>query len=345
MLDNVREWISDNLRYILLGLAIVLIVVIGFCVVRLVTGNSSSDSSEAPSAGSVKEEMLKSDKTETEAEAPAPEGETDEVQEGSGSIDTTVDDEAVSGTSAAPVSGASLVKDDTAILTLVKKYYKAVVDQDIVTLEEIVDNWNESVKTNFLQSDVIEDYRNISTYSKQGPVPNSYVIYAYFDGKISGIETLVPSLTLLYAVTGQGGGLLISDRNASSEITDYIASITSDRDVQALIADVNEQCEKAKAADPALKDYMEKQSPQNTYESEEAVTEEPQSEAAAGKRRATADVNIRQEPGGAVLGVLPTGTEVEVLEEKEGWCRISYNAGTYTVDGFVSGDFLAEVGQ
>ena len=37
MLDDFREWLSDNLRYILLGLAVLLILVIGFCVVRLIT--------------------------------------------------------------------------------------------------------------------------------------------------------------------------------------------------------------------------------------------------------------------------------------------------------------------
>ena len=51
MLDNFREWLSDNLRYILLGLAVVLMAVIIFCIVRLVSGGGgktpTQDSSTA----------------------------------------------------------------------------------------------------------------------------------------------------------------------------------------------------------------------------------------------------------------------------------------------------------
>ena len=50
MLDDFREWLSDNLRYILLGLAVVLILVIGFCVVRLITGSSGSSPSDSGKA-------------------------------------------------------------------------------------------------------------------------------------------------------------------------------------------------------------------------------------------------------------------------------------------------------
>ena len=35
-MDRVREWISDNLRYILLGLAVILLIVIAFFAVRLI---------------------------------------------------------------------------------------------------------------------------------------------------------------------------------------------------------------------------------------------------------------------------------------------------------------------
>ncbi len=46
MLDKIREWISDNLRYILLGLAAILIVILAVIIVRVVTRNSSGSSAE-----------------------------------------------------------------------------------------------------------------------------------------------------------------------------------------------------------------------------------------------------------------------------------------------------------
>lgn len=41
MIDNFREWLSDNLRYILLGLAVLLVIIIGVCIFRLIGGSSS----------------------------------------------------------------------------------------------------------------------------------------------------------------------------------------------------------------------------------------------------------------------------------------------------------------
>ena len=41
MLDNFREWLSDNLRYILLGLAILVVLVVLFFGIRALTGGWS----------------------------------------------------------------------------------------------------------------------------------------------------------------------------------------------------------------------------------------------------------------------------------------------------------------
>ena len=37
-MDNFREWLSDNLRYILLGLAVILLLIIAFFAIKLVRG-------------------------------------------------------------------------------------------------------------------------------------------------------------------------------------------------------------------------------------------------------------------------------------------------------------------
>ena len=55
----------------------------------------------------------------------------------------------------------------------------------------------------------------------------------------------------------ENGNLVVSDRESSQEVADYIASVSSDADVQALIADVDQKCEAAKESDPALKEFME----------------------------------------------------------------------------------------
>ena len=151
MLDNFREWLSDNLRYILLGLVVVLIVVIGFCVVKLVGGSSSSGNT----AGSGKTESEIS--TEISNSTAASTGTTSENS-------TEKTEETSTPASEGSSENESLVKDDAAVLTLVKKYYTAAAQKDVTTLQAIVNPWNDEVKNSIIQNDFIESYNNISTY-------------------------------------------------------------------------------------------------------------------------------------------------------------------------------------
>ena len=326
MLDDFREWLSDNLRYILLGLAIILILIIAFCVVRLVTGSSGSPSSNTETADNVKVTEAALENTQQES-AGAEENDTQE-------------ETAAQGTS-------SLTKDDAAILTLVKKYYEAAAAKDIATLETICDPWNEEVKESILQNNVIQSYDNISTYSKKGPVENSFVVYTYYEGKIANIDTEVPSLTMLYLTANEDGNLVVSDRKASQEVADYIASVSSDADVQALIADVNKKCEEAKASDPALKEFMDSLDDESANEGNTSGdgddTSSNDTSSSGEMICAAASLNIRQEPNttSAIMGVLTQGDTVTKLQDAEdGWCQISYNAGSYTIEGYVKSEYL-----
>ena len=185
-MDNFREWLSDNLRYILLGIAVCLVVVIVVCVVRLVGGSSGNSK-------------------ETDAQA------VEQVTEASQNT-------AVS--SKATEASSSLKKDDASILELVKKYYTAVAAKDAATLATIVSPWTDDMQNSILSNTMIESYDNISTYSKAGPSDGTYVVYAYYDGKIKDISTEAPSLALLYVVTDDSGNLVVGDRNASTEVAD-----------------------------------------------------------------------------------------------------------------------------
>ena len=232
-------------------------------------------------------------------------------------------------------------------MTLVKKYYEAAAAKDIATLETICDPWNEEVKESILQNNVIQSYNNISTYSKKGPVDNSFVVYTYYEGKIANIDTEVPSLTMLYLTMNEEGNLVVSDRKASQEVADYIASVSSDADVQALIADVNKKCEEAKASDPALKEFMDSLDSSNAGEGSTAENSEDD---ASGNNSemgemicAAASLNIRQAPdtSSAIMGVLTQGdTVTKIQDAQDGWCQISYNAGSYTIEGYVRSEYL-----
>ena len=56
-------------------------------------------------------------------------------------------------------------------------------------------------------------------------------------------------------------------------------------------------------------------------------------------------LNVRAEPNttGMVLGTLKKGTEVRVLEEKDGWKRVQSDGAA--PEGWVHGDYLKGHGQ
>ena len=309
-MDNFREWLSDNLRYILLGIAVCLVVVIVVCVVGLV-GGSSKDSNK------------------TDAQA------VEQVTEAS---------QNTAAASTAPDASASLKKDDASILELVKKYYTAVAAKDTATLATIVSPWTDDMQSSILSNNMIESYDNISTYSKAGPSDGTYVVYAYYDGKIKDISTEAPSLALLYVVTNESGSLVVGDRNASTEVADFISKATAASDVQALKNDVNQKLLEAENSDPDLKAFLDSQSSGASGETEAATESDASSAGGASGETATttAGVNIRAKASAdsQIVAVTYAGAEVKVIERGDQWTHINFDYQGTTYDGYVSTQYL-----
>ena len=309
-MDNFREWLSDNLRYILLGIAVCLVVVIVVCVVRLLGGSARN-----------------SKKTDAQA--------VEQVTEAS---------QNTAASSTAPEASSSLKKDDASILELVKKYYTAVAAKDTATLATIVSPWTDDMQSSILSNTMIESYDNISTYSKAGPSDGTYVVYAYYDGKIKDISTEAPSLALLYVVTDDSGSLVVGDRNASTEVADFISKATAASDVQALKNDVNQKLLEAENSDPDLKAFLDSQSSGALGETE-SVTEADNSSsnsASGGTATTTAGVNIRAKASAdaQIVAVTYAGAEVKVIERGDQWTHINFDYQGTTYDGYVSTQYL-----
>ena len=164
-MDNFREWLSDNLRYILLGLAVILLLIIAFFAIKLVRGIGSPKTSE-PETQAI---------TETVTEAAKDDSENKLVKE-------TADSE---------------------LQQLVEQYYTAVAAQDYDTLQSISESFTDEDKKKVENASAIESYNNIVVYSKKGLTDGTYIVYAYCDAKITGIETTAPRLEELYVLTNR----------------------------------------------------------------------------------------------------------------------------------------------
>jgi len=318
MLDNIREWISDNLRYILLRLAVILLIIIAFFTIRLVTHIGSGGSK----------------KVNTEQET--------EIQtESSASTSDTVE---------------ALVKDQEDVLSLATTYWAAVQDLDFDTLETVCGTtFDDDARAAVEAMDVaVESYDDIMTYSKNGLTDGSYVVYVYMEMKLSGIDTEAPTLRQMYMQPDSDGTLLVLPTESyTSAISEYILERQTDSDVQALIADVNNTLSERCAADEDLAKYIESinsGSSSSDSDSDDDSSDgsddsgSSDSEGSLGTMQTTTGVNVRSEASAesTKLGSLVAGSQVEVLENlDDGWSRITYiDVSGNTVEGYVMTQYL-----
>lgn len=311
-MDDFREWLSDNLRYILLGLAVILLLIIAFFAIKLIRGIGSPKTSE-PETQAI---------TETVTEA--------------AKDDTTEN---------------KLVKEaaDSELQQLVTQYYTAIAVQDYDTLQSISESFTDDDKKKVENASAIESYNNIAVYSKKGLTDGTYIIYAYCDAKITGIETMAPRLEELYALTNADGKLVIGDTDSSQELQDYVLKMQTDADVQALVKDVNDLLDTAMQKDTDLASYVEAQkNNQNTdnTSTDDGDTSEDTASSDTTTMQATTGVNVRAEASAdsAINGSLYAGMQVEVLENLDnGWSHIRYTADGTTIEGYTMTQYLEAV--
>ena len=305
-MDNFREWLSDNLRYFMLGGAILLIVVVLFFGVRAFMGSGKGDSSK----DTVENQTTADNDQGNVPSSPANDGETDGKKD------------------ANPMETAN-----EEITSLIKSYYKALGDKDIATLRTLVDNLSPTDESKIANAQYIEGYEAGDIYTKKGLDDDSYVVYSCFYYICQGIDTKVPALAEFYVVKDTDGNWKIDGavHDDSDEITKYEVSLRQDDDVKELKDKVKKLYDDAQASDPALTTFLEGLGEDDTGSEDTAegtilvVTEDCNVRAAA-----SSDAEI--------LGGLSAGTEVEKKGEDGEWVQIDYD-GT---EAYVHNSLLQE---
>lgn len=303
-MDTIKEWISDNLRYILLGLALILVLAVAILGIRAITNIAGGS------------DLSRAKQTEAEAET-----ETD-----------SSDDTIVETNSIEEPQNKSLVQNDGKVLTTMTSYYSARTNGDTETLKKIDPSTEEEDQAS-LTSSYVESYDNIKTYSKEGPSTGNYVVYVCYDGKVKDIDTLVPSLTQFYLKSNEDGSLYIADAAGDTQAEQFIEETRKSSEVQDLIDSVAKRCEDAQNSDPALKDFMKQYGNSQSGSKEE---EEKQSTELV----AIDECNIRAEANTdcEVYDTLTIGQTVTVISQgDDGWTEIDYNGQS----AYVSSEFLA----
>ena len=295
-MDNFREWLSDNLRYFMLGGAILLIVVVLFFGVRAFMGSGKGDSSKDTAEN---QETTDNDQGNVPS-SPANDGETDGKKDAN-----------------------PMEKGNDEITSLIKSYYKALGDKDIATLRTLVDNLSPTDESKIANAQYIEGYEAGDVYTKKGLDDDSYVVYSCFYYICQGIDAKVPALAEFYVVKDTDGNWKIDGaaHSDSDEITKYEVSLRQDDDVKELKSKVQKQYEDAQKADSALAAFLEglgddvAGSTQTADGTTLVVTE---------------DCNVRAEASSDadVIGGLAAGTEVVKEGESGDWIQIDYEGTT-----------------
>lgn len=252
---------------------------------------------------------------------------------------------------------------------LVGRYYKALEAGDvdaIVTMKSFVKD-TEKIRIE-TKKKYIESYQNIVCYTKAGPEANSYLVYAYYEAKLIGIDTLAPGLNPMYLRTDESGKLYIYDGELADNELAYMEAIAEQEDVVDLLTRVSVLYSDSIALDENLKLLMASlQSELDTTvgetiaaleAAENPVTEEVTQEtvtdpattdenAVAGVTeapatqavKATTTVNVRSSDSETAdkIGKVAAGTELTRLEEKpNGWSKVLYEEK----EGYVKTEFL-----
>ena len=140
---------------------------------------------------------------------------------------------------------------------LFETYYDAKNNRDIETLKSILSNPANVETEEELQAktEYIEDYHNITTYTKKGYKDGTYIVYVYHEIKFTSIHTSAPGLAKFYVVTGEDNRLRIFSGELDSTEKAYYDSRDEDEDVVALIEMTEEKSDQAKAKDEDLASF------------------------------------------------------------------------------------------
>ena len=307
-MDNFREWLSDNLRYILLGLFIILALAVIFLGIRFLSSRVGSDDETAQVQQEASDDEIKED-----ASADAAANEPTAAPEG------TVAPEKV------PLEKEAYPE----VTTVIQTYYTAMGNKDTAGIKSVVDSLDATEEAKITKDPYIEDYGDVETYTVEGPSEGTYVVFARYTYKFKDIDTAVPGLSQLYVCTDEDGKLYIATREQDQQTQEYIENTLDLQEVQELREEVEADYETALESDENLRDFIENIG---------VGTSKAASAAEGDQLTVKSDCNVRSEPSeeGEILGKLGEGQQVTKMGSEGDWIEITYEEQT----GYVRSDLF-----
>lgn len=281
--DKIREWISDNLRYMLLIGAILLIVAAVLLIVRLVSPKNDGKSSGGTVTSSSTGNNVPDKKTQVKADSKADsEDSTGISSDVSDSANDSSADASSTDTASAPDAEAEPTSepeaaDDTSntentdntavsfaadnvpeVSTVLEQYYTALGARDINGLFAVTDNLTAEEQAQIEAESDVESYGDVKAYTISGPSDGTYIAFVSSRCKYLGINQTLPMLSEYYLYTTEDGSLkIMDDTDSDAAVTEAMKAALENEEVKNLIEQVQNDYQNALDADASLRAYVE----------------------------------------------------------------------------------------
>ena len=281
--DKIREWISDNLRYMLLIGAILLIVAAVLLIVHLVSpkndGKSSGGTVTSSSTGNNVPDKKTQVKADSKADSEDSTGTSSDVSDSANdsSADASSTDTASAPDAEAEPTSAPEAADDTnntentdhtavsfaednvpEVSTVLEQYYTALGARDINGLFAVTDNLTGEEQAQIEAESDVESYGDVKTYTISGPSDGTYIAFVSSRCKYLGINQTLPMLSEYYLYTTEDGSLkIMDDTDSDAAVTEAMKAALEKEEVKNLIEQVQNDYQNALDADASLRAYVE----------------------------------------------------------------------------------------
>ena len=281
--DKIREWISDNLRYMLLIGAILLIVAAVLLIVHLVSpkndGKSSGGTVTSSSTGSNVPDKKTQVKADSKADSEDSTGISSDVSDSANdsSADASSTDTASAPDAEAEPTSEPEAADDTSntentdntavsfaadnvpeASTVLEQYYTALGARDINGLFAVTDNLTAEEQAQIEAESDVESYGDVKAYTISGPNDGTYIAFVSSRCKYLGINQTLPMLSEYYLYTTEDGSLkIMDDTDSDAAVTEAMKAALENEEVKNLIEQVQNDYQNALDADASLRAYVE----------------------------------------------------------------------------------------
>lgn len=281
--DKIREWISDNLRYMLLIGAILLIVAAVLLIVHLVSpkndGKSSGGTVTSSSTGNNVPDKKTQVKADSKADSEDSTGISSDVSDSANdsSADASSTDTASALDAEAEPTSEPEAADDTSntentdntavsfaadnvpeVSTVLEQYYTALGARDINGLFAVTDNLTAEEQAQIEAESDVESYGDVKAYTISGPSDGTYIAFVSSRCKYLGINQTLPMLSEYYLYTTEDGSLkIMDDTDSDAAVTEAMKAALENEEVKNLIEQVQNDYQNALDADASLRVYVE----------------------------------------------------------------------------------------